>query len=46
MKNNNGKCLEKEDLSKIFPDFEYYTIVIKDRYIIKIKNKIVEGEKS
>lgn len=23
MKNNNGKCLEKEDLSKIFPDFEY-----------------------
>lgn len=46
MKNNNGKCLEEEDLSKIFPDFEYQTIVIKDRYIIKIKNKIVEGEKS
>ena len=23
MKNNNGKCLEEEDLSKIFPDFEY-----------------------
>lgn len=21
--NNNGKCLEEEDLSKIFPDFEY-----------------------